>query len=276
MAKLFKYRATYLTITLALSSVNLLSYMQSLMMDFVRPLSGYILPSLLGTAIGILFSINRASLQERATEQRKLLLNIVQALSIALDERDAYTYGHSERVTNYSLELGRRTGLNQKELEILEIGSTLHDIGKIGISDTILNKPGQLSGEEMEAIKLHTVKGERILGQSRDLKNSRFVDCIRSHHERFDGQGYPDGLAGDKIPLMARIIAISDSFDAMTSLRPYRQKLPTREALNELQRCAGSQFDPRLVEIFCAMMDDEQFDLANSRLPINSLNLATG
>jgi HD-GYP domain-containing protein (c-di-GMP phosphodiesterase class II) len=276
MAKIFKYRTTYLAVAFAMVSVNLLSYLQSILMNFERPLSGYIVPSLVGVAIGILFSVNRVRLLDRAGEQRKLLLNIVQALSVALDERDAYTYGHSERVTNYSLELGRRVGLTRDELEILEIGSILHDIGKIGVSDTILNKPGQLSDEEMETIMLHPVKGERILGQSRDLKNSKFVDCIRSHHERYDGKGYPDGLIGEKIPLMARIIAISDTFDAMTSLRPYRQKKSIKEALNELQRCAGRQLDPKLVTIFCEMMDNEQFDLETSGYSFKPLNLAAG
>lgn len=258
-----KYRVTYLLIIASMTSINLLAFLQSNLLEVQRSLSGYVIPTLIGAIIGLLFSANRVRLLEKGNEQRRLLLNIVQALSVALDERDAYTYGHSSRVTDYALELGGRAGLNESELKILEVGSILHDIGKIGISDSILNKPGKLTDEEIELIKQHPVKGERILGQSKDLKDILFVCCVRSHHEHYDGTGYPDGLAGEKIPVMARIIAISDAFDAMTSLRPYRQKMSTKEALIELKRCSGTQFDPKLVSIFCKIIAGDQFEQAS-------------
>jgi len=259
MNKVFRHRSTFVLVSLGALIMNGLAYLQSNMLGVARPLSGYFLPTLIGVLIGLLFSLNRRSILEKSAEQKKFLISIVHSLSIALDERDNYTFGHSARVTEMSVALGRRIGLSAMKLEALELGSILHDIGKIGISDAILNKPQALSREEQELIEQHPEKGERILGETRDAKTTLVLGCIRGHHERYDGQGYPDGLAGESIPLEARIIAIADAYDAMTSLRPYRDKMTPEQALDELQRCSGTQFDPQLVNEFIALQNSEDF-----------------
>jgi len=258
MKKVIKHRSTFVLVTLGLLVMNSLAYLQSNMLGVSRPVSGYFLPSFIGALIGLLFSLNRLSILEKSAEHKKFLLSIVHSLSIALDERDNYTFGHSARVTEMSVALGKRIGLEERQLEALELGSILHDIGKIGISDAILNKPEALSREEAELIKQHPVKGERILGETRDAKTNLVIACIRSHHERYDGQGYPDGLSGEAIPVAARIIAIADAYDAMTSLRPYRDKMLHEQALAELHRCSGSQFDSQLVVEFTRVLEEHE------------------
>ncbi|PLY01724.1 MAG: hypothetical protein C0624_09835 [Desulfuromonas sp.] len=256
MKKAFKHRSTYLLVGLGVLVMNVLAHVQSDMLGVARPLSGYFLPMAIGALIGFLFSLNRLSILEKSAEQKKFFLSIVHSLSIALDERDTYTFGHSSRVMDMSVALAKRIGLHPHDIEALELGSILHDIGKIGISDAILNKPEPLIPEELEVIRQHPVKGERILGESRDPKFRQVIYCIRSHHERYDGQGYPDGLAGESIPICARILAITDAYDAMTSLRPYRGKMSSALALAELRRCAGTQFDPQLVAEFDGVLKD--------------------
>lgn len=268
MKKVFRHRSTYLMVVLGVVVMNSLAFLQSNMLGVARPLTGYFLPSFIGALIGLLFSLNRVSILEKSAEQKRFFISIVHSLSIALDERDAYTFGHSARVTELSVALGRQAGLGEKPLEALELGSILHDIGKIGVSDAILNKPQTLSAQELEVIKQHPVKGARILGEDRDRKMILMTSCIRSHHERYDGQGYPDGLAGEEIPLVARIIAIADAYDAMTSLRPYRRTMTSGQALQELQRCAGSQFDPQLVAMFNDLQEIRDEELEFERLSL--------
>src|SRR5262249_389485 len=152
-------------------------------------------------------------------KQRDLFLNTITVLAQAVELRDEYTGGHTARVTNYSLLLGQQMELPYKDIELLRIGTPLHDIGKIGIDDAILRKPGKLTPEEYKLMQSHTVKGEAIISVIPDL--TAIKPIVRSHHERWDGTGYPDKLAGENIPLLARIVAVADAFDAMTSNRPY-------------------------------------------------------
>ncbi len=184
------------------------------------------------------------------------LYEIVTSLSSALDARDHYTNGHSERAIDYAREIAREINMPQPDREELVYLCLLHDIGKIGIPDHILNKPGKLTPEEFEIMKRHAEIGERIISPLEALK--RLKPLIRHHQEFYDGTGYPDGLTGAAIPLACRILAVVDTFDAMTTDRPYRKALSMETAIAELQRCSGSQFDPGIVEIFIRIIDREK------------------
>lgn len=170
----------------------------------------------------------------------------------AIDAKSPWTKGHSERVTYYALEIAKTMGLKQKEIDKLRIAALLHDIGKIGTYDVILDKPGKLTEEESELIRMHPVKGAEILRPVTQMKD--LLPIIRHHHERMDGKGYPDGLKGEEIPLMSRIIALADSYDSMTSDRPYRPAPPREYAVSEIQRCSGTQFDPQAAEAFLKVL----------------------
>ena len=183
-------------------------------------------------------------------------LSAVRALANSIDAKDTYTRGHSERVARYSMEIGRVMGLTGDEIKNLHIGALLHDIGKIGIAEAIINKNSRLTEEEYQEIKTHPSRGASIIEPAKFLKEK--VPLIKYHHERFDGKGYPDGLRGEEIPLMARIVCCADSFDAMTSKRAYRDTMPLEEARKELIRCSGSQFDPRVVNAFLEVLADEK------------------
>jgi GAF domain-containing protein len=171
-----------------------------------------------------------------------------EALAESIEVRDAYTGGHTRRVVELSLAIARRLKLPDEELERLRLAAILHDIGKIGVDDRVLRKPGRLEGDEVRQMKRHPLLGEEILAHIGYLAPA--LPGIRSHHERHDGRGYPDGLADDAIPLIARIIAVADTYDAMTSDRPYRRGLDATVAAAEIRSCAGSQFDPRVARAF--------------------------
>lgn len=172
----------------------------------------------------------------------------VQALSAAIDAKDPYTRGHSGRVVGYCRMIAGGMGYSKAEMEAIEIAAYLHDIGKIGIDERILQKPRTLSAREYEVVKSHSTISAKILGGVAFLRDA--LPIVRHHHEHYDGCGYPDGLTGERIPLGARIISVADSFDAMTSDRPYRQALSSERALEELKTCAGAQFDPNVVDAF--------------------------
>lgn len=181
-------------------------------------------------------------------QQRSLFLSTIKSLVSAIDAKDQYTRHHSTRVTDFTLKIARNMGLSEKELEELELASLLHDIGKIAVPESILNKPSQLTEEEFAYIKEHPAKGENILQPMVELKEISRV--VRAHHEHYDGTGYPDGLKGHGIPLGARIMAVADAYDSITSERPYRKAVSHRAAVKEIIRCSGVQFDPEVVEHF--------------------------
>lgn len=187
---------------------------------------------------------------------KELFLGTIKALSEAIDAKSPWTKGHSERVTEYSIKIGKKMGLKNKDLEDLKIAALLHDIGKIAISDIILNKTGKLTDEEYEIVKRHPLRGAEMLGSLKKLRH--IIPWIKSHHERFDGKGYPDGLKGEEIPLQSRIILIADIFDAMTSDRPYRKIPGEKKAIEEIKRNAGTQFDLKVVEMFLKVLKAER------------------
>lgn len=182
-------------------------------------------------------------------------MQTIRSLAAALDAKDNYTHGHSQRVADYATKLATQLNLRQSEIEAIHYAGLLHDIGKIAIHDSILNKPGLLTPDELQAIRSHPGVGADI------VQHVRFLDgisaMIRHHHEFYDGSGYPDGIAGDAIPLGARILGIADAFDAMTIDRVYRKGRTQEEAIQELIRGKGSQFDPKLVDVFVERVLDE-------------------
>jgi HD-GYP domain-containing protein (c-di-GMP phosphodiesterase class II) len=180
--------------------------------------------------------------------QKRMFLDTVTALAEAIEKRDPDTGGHVRRVVLYSLLLARELGLGRQALEDLLLASTLHDVGKIGVPDEILRKPRSLDGSEIAVMQRHTVDGAEIVGRIRSLRH--LLPGVRSHHERLDGHGYPDGLTDEELPELARIIAVADTFDAMTTSRPYRQALSPEVAAKEIRSSAGTQFCPRVVAAF--------------------------
>lgn len=179
---------------------------------------------------------------------KEAMLNTIHSLVMTIGKRDAYTWGHTIRVKEYSMVIAKEMGLSEEEMERLQLAAALHDIGKIGIRDSVLQKDGWLSDEEYAIIKQHTIYGEEIIQPNKFLRF--IIPGIRHHHERYDGTGYPDRLQGGQIDLIARIIAVADAFDAMTTERPYRKILSYARAVDELQINAGTQFDPDVVQAF--------------------------
>lgn len=178
-------------------------------------------------------------------QSQQIYLNTIAALTEAIDAKDMYTAGHSQRVAEISTSIAYELGLSQHEIDTVHYGALLHDIGKIGVPELILNKKGRLTDDEFFAIKKHPVIGMNILKSIEFLEGTLHI--VRYHHERFDGAGYPDGLAGESIPFMARIVGVADAWDAMTSDRSYRRALVPALAIEELERNAGTQFDPYII-----------------------------
>jgi len=202
------------------------------------------------------------AVHEREAERRERDLRCsyeatVRALAGAVEARDAYTGKHAERVAAYGLEIGRAHGLDTDDEAQVEFGFLLHDIGKVAISDAILHKPGRLTASEREQMRRHPVIGEQIVGGIDFLGDARQV--VRSHHERWDGAGYPDRLAGEEIPLPARVFAVADTLDALTSDRPYRAAASFAHAREVIAAGAGTQFDPDVARTF-AEIPDERLD----------------
>lgn len=182
-------------------------------------------------------------------------LNTITTLALLIDARDAYTKRHSENVTRYSVEIAKEMGFPADHQELIRRAGLLHDIGKIGIRDSILLKPGKLTDEEFEQIKSHAPRGADIVATLPSLQQISFL--VRHHHERYDGRGYPDGKKGNEIEVGARILAVADSFDAMTTDRPYRKALTLKQATDELVKCKGGQFDPLIVDCFIRILEKD-------------------
>lgn len=189
-------------------------------------------------------------------------LNVLRAMVNVLEHRDAYTAGHSQRVTDIAVAVAAILELPDEEREILALAGPIHDLGKIGIDDSILRKPGKLEAEEYEIIKSHPEKGIRIIEPLDFLRET--IPIILHHHERYDGSGYPHRLREEDIPLGARILSVADTFDAMTSSRAYRSARSSEEAYAELKRCSGKQFDPNVVDLFLGLAETGAFGNDNA------------
>ena len=183
----------------------------------------------------------------------------IRALNIVLDERDAPTHDHCDRVSGLATELGRHVGLTEQELRHLRLAARLHDIGKIGIPDHVLKKPGRLSDDEWIVMQSHAVRSERIVLGSEVEDADIIARAVRHHHERHDGRGYPDGLYREAIPVLSRIVAVVDTYDAMAKLRIYGPGVPHREIMIELARVSGEQHDPYLSRKFAEIIDTSRY-----------------
>ena len=194
-------------------------------------------------------------LSDTYEELEKAYLEIIETLRYAVEAKDTYTRGHSDRVSAYSVLIGEKLGLSEEEIKTLKIGGLFHDIGKIGIPDSILLKEAKLTDDEYSQIKNHPSIGAHILSQVSYFKD--MIPIVKHHHERYDGFGYPGRLKGEEIPYLARIAAVADSFDAMTSKRSYRNSMPLDVVTEEIEKCKGTQFDPKIADAFLDILKNE-------------------
>jgi response regulator RpfG family c-di-GMP phosphodiesterase len=215
----------------------------------------------------LLHTIEKAARHRNLVRENRRLqensLNVLRAMVNVLEHRDAYTAGHSQRVTEIALAIAADLGLPDEEREILVLAGPIHDLGKIGIDDSILRKPGKLDADEYDIITSHPEKGIRIIEPLDFLRET--IPIILHHHERYDGSGYPHRLRGDNIPMGARIMSVADTFDAMTSSRAYRSARSPEEAYAELRRCSGTQFDPGVVDLFLELAESGTFGNGDTR-----------
>jgi HD-GYP domain-containing protein (c-di-GMP phosphodiesterase class II) len=211
-------------------------------------------------------------LKRAANENRELFMGSIQMLAGAVDEKDPYTRGHSDRVTRYSLMIARELGLTEDFIEIVRISAQLHDVGKIGIEDRILKKPGALTPEEFDVMKTHTTKGANILSPVAQLKD--MIPGIELHHESLDGRGYPRGLKGDEIPLLPRIIAVADTFDALTTNRPYQNAHDPQAALKIIHSLAGKRLDPDAVAALTTIYNRGEIRIQRPTVPVITTEVA--
>lgn len=193
-------------------------------------------------------------LKESQQNLEKAYLESIQTLRYTVEAKDRYTRGHSDRVAEYSVLIGKHMGLSEEELKTLRIGGLFHDIGKIGIPDAILLKEGKLDDNEYSEIKNHPSIGKHILSNASIFSN--IIPIVYHHHEKYNGTGYPEQLAGENIPLLARITAVADTFDAMTSKRSYRNAIPLEYVRAEIEKCSSTQFDPKIANIFLDILDN--------------------
>lgn len=196
-----------------------------------------------------------AEVERKTKEVEGLSLHVVHTLADAIDAKDAYTKGHSGRVAEYSREIAKRYGYSEERQDEIYMIGLLHDVGKIGVPDAVINKPGRLTDEEFEKIKTHPGRGAKILQNIEEMP--KLAIGARWHHERYDGRGYPDGLSGEDIPEEARIIAVADAYDAMTSNRSYRGIIPQDVVKSELEKGSGTQFDPRFAAIMLEIIKED-------------------
>jgi response regulator RpfG family c-di-GMP phosphodiesterase len=210
-------------------------------------------------------NVRTSQVWDKTERLRRQVVSTIEALEQTLAAKHDYTEGHSRRVGNISVALAAVAGLAAEEVQAVELAARFHDIGKIGIRDQVLNKPGPLTDAEYEHVKEHPMIAARILAPLEAF--APVLPLIKHEHERWDGRGYPGGLKGEAIPLGARIIAIADTFDALVSDRSYRRGRSTEEALKEIRRCAGTQFDPRLVDLFARLIAEGSVDLSDAPAP---------
>ena len=203
-----------------------------------------------------------------AKENQELFINSVRTLAAAIDAKDPYTRGHSERVARYAVVLARHMGLSAEEVRIIRLSALLHDVGKIGIDDRILRKPTALTNEEFEVMKTHPMKGALIMGQIPQLKD--VIPGIKHHHEKWLGGGYPDGLKGEKIPLVARVVAVADTFDAMTTTRPYQKAMPLNYVIRQIKSFAGKSFDPAVITALDKAWSSGDFEFLGEEVPLKA------
>ena len=208
-------------------------------------------------------NLQRKLLEKKLLQENKAdtLLKALKALMRALDAKDPYTFGHSQRVVKLAMKMADKLHLDNGRRYTLQLAASLHDIGKIGMPDSILKKADSLEDIEMNKAKDHPLIGSEILGEIEEL--SEVASIVRHHHERYDGQGYPDGVKGDAIPMFSRILFILDAYEALATDRIYRKGMGKEKALEEIAKNAGSQFDPQLVKVFLEAMDEED-DVVNS------------
>ena len=193
-------------------------------------------------------------LKDTYDKLEKAYLESIETLRYTVEAKDTYTRGHSDRVSEYSVLIGKTLNLPESEIRTLQVGGLFHDIGKIGVPDVILQKESKLTDDEYSEIKNHPSIGAHILSTATIFKD--IIPIVKHHHERYDGKGYPSQLKGEEIPYLARIAAIADSFDAMTSKRTYRDSLPMEKVISEFQRCRGTQFDPELTDVFLDILEN--------------------
>ncbi len=198
-------------------------------------------------------SIENARLYQNIQDN---FMKTISGFALAVEAKDAYTHGHSENVMKYTLATAKKLGLHEEDIEIVKYSGLLHDIGKIGVEEAILNKPGRLTDEEFAHIKQHPELGARILADMPYFE--KIVPLVRHHHEFYNGKGYPDGLAGESIPYGARLLSVADAFEAMTSNRPYRKAMPFEKAFSIIEENKGTQFDPEIVDVFIEVMKEWQ------------------
>jgi len=196
-------------------------------------------------------AVQRARLFE---DMEGLFYSCVRTLVSSIEAKDQYTHGHSERVTAFAVTIAEEMGLDAETMDNVRLGALLHDVGKIGVAEKILTKPSRLTPEEVKIIRQHPVRGAEILSHIRNIPG--VVAAARHHHEMYNGLGYPDGLAGQEIPQTARVVALADAFDAMTSNRSYRRNFDVGEAVSEFTRCSGDQFDPEVCEVMIRLLKD--------------------
>jgi putative nucleotidyltransferase with HDIG domain len=213
-------------------------------------------------------------LKRAAAENRELFMGSIQMLAGAVDEKDPYTRGHSDRVTRYSILIAKELGMSEEFQETVRVSAQLHDVGKIGIEDRILKKPGALTAEEFDVMKTHTTKGANILRPVAQLKE--MIPGIELHHESLDGRGYPHGLKADEIPLLPRIIAVADTFDALTTNRPYQQARSSEEALRVIRSLSGKRLDPAAVIAIEAIYGRGEITIPQSTMPMAAVAAAAG
>lgn len=198
-------------------------------------------------------------LKETNNKLEQAYLDIVETLRYTVEAKDTYTKGHSDRVSEYSVLIGKHLNLSEEDLHLLKIGGLFHDVGKIGVPDSILLKTSKLTDDEYSEIKNHPSIGEHILSKATLFKKA--IPIVKHHHERYDGKGYPSQLIGTDIPYLARIAAIADSFDAMTSKRTYRDSLPLNIVINEFEKNKGSQFDPEITDVFLTILKNNYSEI---------------